>query len=129
MTMVSSPKMARCCASWARQSTLLIPSRRTPRANCQPWLMAMADRTPAYEPGPSPTAIKLISAGRLELSFKARSIKTRPVDPRKFESAALAHRVNSPAGPISATATERALEENSNARIFIADDAFGLTLD
>src|SRR4051812_32851444 len=83
----------------------------------------MAERMPAYEPGPRPIAMRSISAGVIWAACRARSIRTIPLDPRGLSSVALP--MTRKSGVVSATATERRCDENSSARIFIGDDALG----
>src|SRR5690606_35485613 len=88
----------------------------------------MAERIPAWEPGPRPSAITSISCRAMPLSRKSRSTRVRPVDPRGPGSARVPmHRAAEV--EISPTATERRSDENSSPRIFISNETLRLVLD
>src|SRR6185503_12191016 len=82
----------------------------------------MAERIPAYEPGPSPTARQSTASRSTPASCKACSIKAKA----RVLCPALWQAVPRNLTP-SRTATLRRSEENSIAKIFIVDLAFALT--
>src|SRR5262245_7967169 len=88
----------------------------------------MADRIPAYDPGPRPTATRSMAPGDRAVAAIVRSIKPTPVPARVLSWTHCAKIRNSWPMP-SLRATERRFVENSSARIFISDNSLGLAED